>query len=220
VRVIIEGVVGSTAYGLATPESDVDRLGVFVHPTRSILGLAPLFETTTETNPDRTIHEVKKFLWLASQCNPTILELLWLDSYTVMTDEGEALLRLRKAVLSQQARDRYAGYAFGQVQRLRSRGDSFSADTRKRTEKHGRHIARLLIQGQHLNATGELRVRLTQSEVDRCVILGMRAAKDPEAFAESIMPLIDDVRDMDSCLPEEPDWRYIDEVLFAIRAAN
>ncbi len=37
--VLLAGIVGSTAYGLAGPDSDVDRLGVFAAPTLSLLGL-------------------------------------------------------------------------------------------------------------------------------------------------------------------------------------
>lgn len=32
---LLAGIVGSTAYGLAGPDSDVDRLGVFAVPTRA-----------------------------------------------------------------------------------------------------------------------------------------------------------------------------------------
>ena len=35
----LAGIVGSTAYGLAAPESDVEELGVFAAPTLSLLGL-------------------------------------------------------------------------------------------------------------------------------------------------------------------------------------
>ena len=38
---LLEGIVGSTAYGLAGPHSDVDRLGVFAAPTRAFHGLYP-----------------------------------------------------------------------------------------------------------------------------------------------------------------------------------
>lgn len=38
-RVVLEGILGSRAYGLGTERSDTDRLGVFVAPTREILGL-------------------------------------------------------------------------------------------------------------------------------------------------------------------------------------
>jgi hypothetical protein len=33
--VLLSGIVGSQAYGLATPDSDVDRLGMFAFPTES-----------------------------------------------------------------------------------------------------------------------------------------------------------------------------------------
>ena len=32
-HILLQGVVGSTAYGLSGPDSDVDRAGVFAHPT-------------------------------------------------------------------------------------------------------------------------------------------------------------------------------------------
>lgn len=39
--VLLSGVVGSTAYGLAGPHSDVDRLGVFAVATAALHGLHP-----------------------------------------------------------------------------------------------------------------------------------------------------------------------------------
>jgi hypothetical protein len=41
VKTILQGIVGSTAYGLATPTSDIDRMGVFVAPTKEIVGFHP-----------------------------------------------------------------------------------------------------------------------------------------------------------------------------------
>ncbi|MFD7300744.1 DNA polymerase beta superfamily protein, partial [Streptomyces pharetrae] len=38
-NILLSGVVGSTAYGLAHEDSDVDRLGVFAAPTESLHGL-------------------------------------------------------------------------------------------------------------------------------------------------------------------------------------
>ncbi len=39
--VLLSGIVGSTAYGLAGPGSDVDRLGMFAAPTLDLLRLDP-----------------------------------------------------------------------------------------------------------------------------------------------------------------------------------
>ena len=44
-KIILEGVVGSTAYGLNTPESDIDTAGIFVAPLEEVLGLRTLRET-------------------------------------------------------------------------------------------------------------------------------------------------------------------------------
>jgi predicted nucleotidyltransferase len=39
VNIILSGIVGSTAYGLDTPESDVDRAGIFAVDTEELFGL-------------------------------------------------------------------------------------------------------------------------------------------------------------------------------------
>ena len=40
--ILLQGIVGSTAYGLAGPDSDVDRLGVYAAPTLDFARLYPL----------------------------------------------------------------------------------------------------------------------------------------------------------------------------------
>lgn len=169
--VILEGIVGSTAYGLGRVGSDVDRLGVFVAPTLQVAGLdwSAHRETRVQRVPsDRTLHEVGKFCRLALGCNPTVLEMLWLpdDLYEVRAQEGEALVAARSAFLSEKrVRDAYGGYAVQQMRRLRDRGDgSFSSDTRNRTVKHARHMLRLLRQGRSLLETGVLPIRVMQPE--------------------------------------------------------
>lgn len=63
--VILQGVVGSTAYGLAREGSDVDRLGIFVTPTLDLVGLGKPKDTRVGFKPDITHHEVGKYLGLA-----------------------------------------------------------------------------------------------------------------------------------------------------------
>lgn len=63
-NVILQGVVGSTAYGLATPESDIDRLGVFQARTSELLVLHPPKESRVSTSPDVTHHELGNMLGL------------------------------------------------------------------------------------------------------------------------------------------------------------
>lgn len=170
-NVLLSGIVGSTAYGLATEDSDVDRLGVFAARTEQLLGLHPVQQSVVSCKPDATFHEAGKFAALALKVNPTITELMWLpdDLYEVRTELGDDLRNMRHCFLSRKAvRNAYLGYATQQFRRLENRGDgSFSADTRKRTAKHARHLLRLLAQGTTLHVSGVLTVRLQDPDLYR-----------------------------------------------------
>ena len=89
-NVLLSGIVGSTAYGLATEDSDVDRLGVFAAPTERLVGLHPPQPSVVSSKPDATFHEAGKFAALALKVNPTITELMWLpdDLYETRTGLG------------------------------------------------------------------------------------------------------------------------------------
>lgn len=165
--VLLAGIVGSTAYGLAGPESDVDLLGMFAAPTERFHGLHPPVgsqASRVSTSPDVTVHECLKWCRLALSGNPTATELVWLpdELYQTRTQLGDDLIGIRQAFLSApRVRDAYLGYAVRQFRRLQSRGDgTFSADVRKRTSKHARHLARLVHQGRQLYTTGRVQIRL------------------------------------------------------------
>lgn len=216
-RLILEGVVG--AYGLATPQSDIDRLAVYQAPTEAILGLHPVQETHVVKDElgDMTTHEVSKFIKLCLACNPTVMELLWLDSYLTIHPWGRLLRNARTEFLSAKALDSYMGYAFQQATRLVKRGD-FDPDLRKRTQKHGRHCWRLLIQGEYLVETGVLRVQLTPDQVDECRSAGEDAEQDPQTFFVEVKTRCDRLKaNGRGLLPEHPNIDAVNEVLLRIR---
>lgn len=218
--ILLSGIVGSTAYGLAREGSDVDRLGVFVEPTVEVAGLewSRDRETRVSTQPDVTLHEVGKYVRLALRCNPTITELLWLTGEYLETAEpifGLRLIGLRDAFLSTEAvRNAYGNYARQQAKRLEERGDgSFSADTRKRTAKHARHLLRLLRQGRELLTTGRLTVRVSKPE-DYFALDDMSTGEMLRVYARE-SALLDET---ESVLPERPDRERVREYLAAVRA--
>jgi hypothetical protein len=221
-QVVLLGVVGSTAYGLATPESDQDFLGVYQAPTEAWLGLHPPQESIVTHKPnDKTVHELSKFVKLCLQNNPTVMELLWLDEYQIRTNVGEELISIRKAFLSTKVKRTYGGYATQQLERLKRREDgSFSSDLRKRTEKHGRHCYRLILQGSHVLKEGELRVRLTEDEVQQCREAGLCAANDVEEFSKMIDVAMAEFDAIQSDLPECPDEYVVEEFLVKARLSN
>lgn len=214
--VILGGVVGSTAYGLAREGSDVDRLGFFVAPTVEVAGLEwhPGRESIVQRDPDVTLHEVGKACRLLLKCNPTVTELLWLDEYEDTSLAGQNLLAIRRAFLSERAvRDAYAGYAHQQAVRLRDRADgSFSSNTRGRTVKHARHLLRLLRQGRQLLSTGELRVRV-EDPADYWAFDDM-TTEQMLAVYERERALFEEVR---CVLPARPDRNLVSATLGRIR---
>ncbi|WP_067706693.1 nucleotidyltransferase domain-containing protein [Nocardia yamanashiensis] len=165
---LLEGVVGSHAYGLNTPASDFDYLGVYVEPTRTFLGLHPPTRDRGtrqgRDGADATYHEVGKLMGLVLSCNPTASEILWLDEYTVTTEFGRELISLRSNFLSaQRVRHSYFGYAMAQFRRMLNRRETQGLGD-VRLAKHARHVRRLLWQGYELYTTGVLPIRLPDPE--------------------------------------------------------
>jgi predicted nucleotidyltransferase len=216
---LLQGIIGSTAYGLAHADSDIDRLGIFAAPARAFHGLTlPIDRAATivEHDPDITLHEARKYCLLALAANPTVSELMWLpdDLYDVRTPLGDELIGIRNAFLSSRGvRDAYLGYASQQLKRLVNKDNRNIAPTK--IAKHARHIARLAHQGRELYATGVLRVRLDDPEWYRD--FGERVARDPNAAREVLTEAEAFFADARSVLPERPDEAAVERWLVHVR---
>lgn len=124
---ILRVVHGSRAYGTNTSTSDTDIKGVCIQPIDHQLGFLHLFEQREQLvskghSSDETIFNLKKFASLAANCNPNVLELLYVDPSDIimMTPEGEMLRDARSLFLSKQAKHTFSGYAHAQLKRIRS----------------------------------------------------------------------------------------------------
>lgn len=128
---------GSQAYGMATPESDSDLGGVIIPPKKYFLGFCNNFAQTdsidsvvekykdkifTDNGVEGTLWGILKFIKLASDCNPNMIELLYLDesSYIFRSPEFERLQEVRDLFLSKKARFTFSGYAFSQIKRIKT----------------------------------------------------------------------------------------------------
>ncbi|WP_433206102.1 nucleotidyltransferase domain-containing protein [Dactylosporangium sp. CS-047395] len=221
--IMLQGIVGSTAYGLAGPDSDVDRLGLFAAPTVALLGLHTPAESQVSYAPDVTRHEAGKYCRLALGGNPTVSELMWLPAelYEVRTAFGDELIGIRGSFLSaKRIRDSYLGYATQQFRKLESRGDgTFSSETARRTAKHARHLLRLCWQGLHLYRTGELLIRLDDPAAFRAFGDSV-AGGDIELARRTLARYEADFADLRSPLPDRPDERAVEDWLLRVRRAN
>lgn len=223
-HVILSGIVGSTAYGLNHEGSDVDRLGVFVVPTRSLFGLKQTADSIVTKDPDVTLHEVRKYVGLCLKCNPSVTELMWLpqDLYEDFGYWGQRLISTRRAFLSEKlVHNAYLGYATSQFSRLENRDDgSFSSDTRKRTAKHARHLKRLLHQGLGLYRTGELHVVIDPDDRESYFDFGNAVAQDSAVARKELAEFEIAFNRSTSPLPTEPNFEAVEQFLQDLRHAD
>lgn len=209
---VLVGVGGSHAYGLAHAGSDTDYRGCYVVPTRQFFGLDKPRETYDRHDPDMALHEVGKLLWLASKANPTVLELFFYGEYPVRTAIGDMLIANRDLFITERIRETHVGYARAQFERLKRRETSFSSDTAKRTEKHARHILRLVLLAERSLTTGEFDIVVRDR--DEIFDFGKLPKDEMLERAESE---IERVKSLPSVLPPEPDMTKIDALLVQIR---
>lgn len=218
----LEGVTGSTAYGLATENSDVDIKGMYLLPTRDILsiGFNPEKTTKDHVDPDWVYYEVGKFMKLVIAGNPTVTELLWLEDYTKKGLIGKVLIDNRKAFLSTKAvNNAYRGYALSQAKRLNNRTaqgmDGYDSALKNRFAKHTRHCFRLLMQARQLLETGELTVRVTPEQ--REYLFAMGETESADAVVKEFMKQDKEFDNIKSVLPDEPDMKALNSLLYNIR---
>jgi uncharacterized protein len=112
---------GSHAYGTSLPTSDEDFRGVTVAPAEYYLGALQRFEQAECKTPDLVVFDLRKFISLASQCNPNVIEILFVDDADRLqvTPLGERLLAMRELFLTRRVRHTFSGYAASQLKRIR-----------------------------------------------------------------------------------------------------
>lgn len=116
--ILYECIVGSQAYGLSLPGSDVDIKGVYIAPIKEFYGFTCTDQINNESN-DITYYEIGKFLSLLCKSNPTVLEMLFSpedciqksSKYFTNLDPGK--------FISKKCEDSFARYAFTQIKKAR-----------------------------------------------------------------------------------------------------
>jgi hypothetical protein len=130
---------GSHLYGTNTPQSDEDFVGIFLPPVDYILGLKTVEQVDFSTKDkdesgkntadaiDFTLYEIRKFVRLALQNNPNILEILFVNDENIIheTSVGKLLRAHRKAFLHKGIKDRFVGYALAQRHKMVIKKDHF-----------------------------------------------------------------------------------------------
>ena len=119
----MECVAGSTLYNLNTPTSDLDVRGIFMVPNKDRLSLVePPGEVADKTH-DITFYELNKFMHLAADVNPNIIELLFIPSshLTFHNDKYRMLSDNADLFISKKAKHSFTGYAYAQIKRAKGK---------------------------------------------------------------------------------------------------
>lgn len=228
-------VAGSTVHGLAiSGTDDLDLYGICIEPPEAVLGMEKPFEqhvwrTQPEGQPsgpgdtDLSVYSLRKFLRLASNGNPTVLNLLFVPPEFRHIDGlvADELRALTPSIVSREAGARYLGYMQAQRERLLGlRGQKRDGYTRRLKymattgydTKYAMHLCRLAVQGIELLSTG--RVTFPVPEPERTSLMEIRRGEwsldDTVAWSHDLEGRLVAARDS-SPLGEHPDRRRLDE---------
>lgn len=127
-KIVLKIKGGSHLYGLATENSDLDYIGVFLNTPEELYGLktCEVIEENTISKQDNgkndkdaidcKYYSLAKFCSLALGCNPTILEILFVNPKNIVFCDtiGQHLLDNRHLFLSKKAYHSFLGYAISQ----------------------------------------------------------------------------------------------------------
>lgn len=141
-ELIVLHLAGSKLYGNSTPSSDTDYRGVFVASKDSKLGILGTVEQLEGVDvwkslvaagldliptDDIVIYELNRFIALAIDNNPNIMDTLCFDynnpEFTVYVNEkGKELIDNKHLLISSKLKFTFSGYAISQLQRIKSHG--------------------------------------------------------------------------------------------------
>ncbi|MBI5367985.1 MAG: nucleotidyltransferase domain-containing protein [Planctomycetes bacterium] len=211
--VIYRCVIGSRAYGLDQAGSDTDRRGIYLPPADCQWSLFGVPEQLERAATQECYWELQKFLRLALQANPNVLECLYTPLVELATPLARRLLALRGCFLSRLAYQTYGGYVLSQFKKLEQ-------DLRARGAikwKHVMHLIRLLLSGITLLEEGAVPVDVGPY---RERLLAIRRGEVPWAEVEAWRQELHrrfDAAYRDTRLPERPDFERVDDFLVVAR---
>lgn len=205
-RTIFLTISGSRAYGTQTPTSDFDFRGIAIAPKEYYLGFNKRFEQVESKDPDLTIFELQKFIKLATDCNPNIVEILYTDpsNHLIVTPAGGRLLDNRELFLSQKAKHTFSGYAISQLKRIKE-------DWSTRDLKHAMHLVRLMTMCREILQDGEVIVKRPDADFLLSIRNGAWSYEKLIEWADKQDKELTELMKV-SKLPKAPDRNKIDKL--------
>lgn len=168
---IFKTISGSRLYGTYDETSDYDYRGVCIPPERYWFGFNSRFEQYTPKNEDVCIYGLSKFVSLAAQNNPNVIELLWVpeEYWSVGTQHWRKLVEHRDLFLSKKCYHSFRGYAHSQLRRLRNHREwVLKGELKKPTREEFGLSAEVDIPTELISSANELiNLRLQQFDIEQ-----------------------------------------------------
>ena len=216
-------VSGSIAYGVDTPESDVDVRGIFINEREEWIGLREERESVRLEDSDTMLYGLRKAMKLLLACNPNVVELLGLRKQDILyaTAEGRQILEAAPAFLSRRAIFTFGAYATNLRRQIQKRIDAGKPD-RKAIGKEMMHLIRIYDMGGDLLENG--RVTTYRQDTQR-LLMRIRAGEyqdrhgmptaDYERLLENFMGAFNAAA-VRTSLPTEPDFARVNALTMEI----
>jgi predicted nucleotidyltransferase len=214
--VIYQSVTGWRAHGLEETQADVDHRGVYLASPElqwSLFGAPDHFEDHAEQS---RFWELQKFLILALDANPDILECLYSPVVEKVTPLGRELLALRDRFLSQKIYQSYLQVAQSQYEQI----EQAIRAHREVPWDCAFELVRLLLTGTAALREGRVPVRV---EENRERLLALQRGQVPWAQVDSWREQLN--KDLAAALsntrlPERPDYEAANQFLVQARWKN
>lgn len=200
---------GSHLYGTTIETSDTDFVGIFIPPKEYVLGIKRCDQVEYSTklsktkrnqkeDTDYTVYSLLKFIHLAMNNNPNIIELLYAPVNCIIhrTVYSDILLAHRNEFLSKKAYHTFKGYAYAQRNKLMVKKENMTGRT-ELVEKYGydtkfaSHLIRLLMECHQILVEGTIILPLPQNNYIRDIKLGEYTLDDIFVKAEELEKLVD-----------------------------
>lgn len=229
-RVHLAGIVGSHAYGTASPDSDLDVMAVFTGDSSDYIGLSRgqgSIQKETEFF-DNNYLEIRKFFTLALKANPNVLPLFYLrypQDYLKVNSFGQMILEAREHLATKRVYTTFCGYARGQINRMDTSTEKLGAKRKELRKKFGYdtkfayHTIRLLKTAHKFLLTGEMEIYRHDASELLSIRNGALKKREFLRYANSLFADLEEAVKK-SPLPDEPNYKAVDEICQAIVAIN
>lgn len=239
---------GSTSYGTAITEemakeraekeggdwkdyvSDVDIRGIFIPHPQYLYGMNKVDEFNDPSEEDTVYFSLEKFIRLALECNPNVVEQLFVKDEHVlfMSDIGRELRENRKWFLTKNAYGRFGSYAWSQLQRMETHDGDFQRNDKRMKiidsgegedyyydKKNAMHLERLFLKGIEILNTGNLHTFRPEWEH----LLGIRDGKftltEMKERAQRLNTELQEAME-NSTIPNVPDFDHVNEWVIGV----